>query len=356
MAKEPDELEIDEPTDDEEPTVAYDIAAYPSDLTLSVIVEMWKNGDIVIPDFQRNFVWSIKQASLLIESFLLQLPVPQVFFYIDEEGKSVVIDGQQRIMSIFFFVEGYFGLESLQGKRQVFRLKGLNEKSPFLNKRYSDLSEAEQRRLKGGVLRAINIRQLNPKGSPTSMYHIFERLNTGGTPLKPQEIRNCVYRGQLVNVLGELNEDPHWRSILGKNTKDKHQKDVELVLRMFAMGYFRDEYEKPMKEFLSVVMERERHGQSKTVERFAARFRVVAELIHKQLGAKPFHVRGPLNSAALEAVFCSLLATKAAVAENLGKRYDKLKEDENFLKATLYSTSDVAVVKERFARTQSILL
>ena len=74
----PDEiLEVEEEVDENEVSVAYDIASYPSDLTLSVVNEMWANGDIVIPDFQRNFVWSIKQSSLLVESFLIGLPVPQ---------------------------------------------------------------------------------------------------------------------------------------------------------------------------------------------------------------------------------------------------------------------------------------
>src|SRR5690606_22122035 len=149
--------------------------------------------------FQRNFVWSIKQSSLLIESFLLGLPVPQVFFYIDADNTNLVIDGQQRILSVVFYFEGYFGSENLQGRRQVFRLTGLSKGSPYAGKRFEDLSQTEQRKLKNSVLRAVNIRQLAPANQNTSMYHIFERLNTGGTPLRPQEIRNCVFHGDLVN-------------------------------------------------------------------------------------------------------------------------------------------------------------
>jgi len=189
-----DELEVDEVMDDEEEvSVTYDIASYPSDLTLSVLYEMWGNGDIVIPEFQRNFVWNIRQSSLLIDSFLLGLPVPQVFFHVDDENKSVVIDGQQRIMTVVFFFEGYFGSENIQGRRQVFRLQGLDPVNPIARKRFVDLDESAQRKLRSSVLRAINIRQLHPAGETTSIYHIFERLNTGGTPLRPQEIRNCVF-------------------------------------------------------------------------------------------------------------------------------------------------------------------
>ena len=89
-----DELDLAAEPEEEEEYVQYDIATYPSDYTLSGIQELWKAGDLVIPDFQREFVWSLKQSSLLIESFLMGLPVPSVFFYIDEQNKNLVIDGQ----------------------------------------------------------------------------------------------------------------------------------------------------------------------------------------------------------------------------------------------------------------------
>ena len=145
------ELEIESQSEDEEPTISYDIATYPSDFTLAGIAKMFEEKDIVIPDFQREFVWSIRQSSLLIDSFLCGLPVPPVFFYIDEENKNLVIDGQQRIMSVVFYFEGFFGRESTHGKRQVFRLSGLSEKSPFHNKKFSDLTAADQRQLKQSV-------------------------------------------------------------------------------------------------------------------------------------------------------------------------------------------------------------
>src|SRR5271157_3993908 len=102
-------IEVDDEIQDDEALITYDIATYPSDFTLSGIVDMWDNGDITIPEFQREFIWNIKQSSLLIESFLLGLPVPPVFFYIDDENKNLVIDGQQRILSIIFYFEGFFG-------------------------------------------------------------------------------------------------------------------------------------------------------------------------------------------------------------------------------------------------------
>ena len=351
-----DVLEVDEVMEENEAAIAYDIASYPSDLTLSVVKEMWTNGDILIPEFQRNFVWSIAQSSLLIESFLLGLPVPQVFFYVDEVNKNQVIDGQQRIMSVVYFLDGYFGSESIQGKKQVFRLHGLGDKSPFAKKRFEDLSESHQRKLKSSVLRAINIRQLNPGGEATSVYHIFERLNTGGTPLKPQEIRNCVFRGDLVRILRELNQDKNWRKILGKATFDRHQKDVELVLRIFGLAYFFDDYDKPMKEFLNRTMSREKEGSSNEIKGFVAAFPKIAEIIVSSFGERPFHVRGPLNSSALDAVFATLLRAKKALPVDLSRRYLKLKQDGTFTETTFYSTSDLSVVKRRFEAARTHLL
>ncbi|MES1182008.1 MAG: DUF262 domain-containing protein, partial [Flavobacterium sp.] len=152
-------LDIEKEDDqDEEVLVEYDIAAYPSDNTLNVLVEMYKNGDITIPDFQRSFVWTLKQASLLIESFLIGLPVPPIFFYIDPENKNLVVDGQQRLLSVIFFFEGYFGHESERGSRQIFKLTGLNKKSKYVGKKLVNLDISDRRKLENSVLRAINIR------------------------------------------------------------------------------------------------------------------------------------------------------------------------------------------------------
>lgn len=354
-----DEIQIDEEANDEELSthVEFEIATYPSDLTLSVIHEMWKDKDITIPSFQRNFVWNIKQSSLLIESFLLGLPVPQVFFYIDGENKNLVIDGQQRIMSVIFFFEGYFGEENIQGRRAVFRLTGLSEGSPYAGKRMVDLSTQDQRRLKNAVLRAVNIRQLAPVNQSTSMYHIFERLNTGGTPLRPQEIRNCVFHGSLVDDLHELNEDADWRLILGKKPLDKHQRDVEMILRIFAMTDRGDEYEKPMKEFLNRQMKNHVKGKGQgKVTKFTERFGEVTEIVVQKLGEKPFHVRGPLNLAAMDSVMAVLIRNPSKISKDLKSQFDKLLNDKEYRAAIFFNTSDPKEVATRLKLASSYLL
>ena len=352
-----DELVVDEEVNDDEAYVPYDITAYPSDLTLSGIHTMWHARDIVIPEFQRNFVWSIQQSSLLIESFLMGLPVPQMFLYVDDENRSLVIDGLQRITSIVYFMDGYFGDESIQGKKQVFRLSGLSQKSPFAKKTFSELSDSDQRKLKGSVLRAINIRQMNPRGEKTSIYHIFERLNTGGTPLKPQEIRNCVFRGGLVDVLRKANQDENWRKLLGKGTFDRHQKDVELVLRVFALAYGLNKYEKPMKEFLNKAMLENQNGKTREATNFSSAFHEACALAVKHFGEKPFHIRGGrLNVSALDSVLATMISNRHKLRKNLNEKYAELLKDKKFDEATFYGTSDVSVVKDRFEAVQRYLV
>lgn len=355
----PDELplEIEDEADDDDVPMSYDIATYPSDFTLAGISQMWKDDDISIPDFQREFVWKIKQASLLIDSFLRGLPVPPVFFYIGEDNKNLVIDGQQRILSVVYYIEGYFGPEGSQGKRQVFRLKGLGETSPFLNKRFVDLHITDQRKLKQAVLRAVNIKQLSPVGNSTSAYHIFERLNTGGTPLTSQEIRNCVFRGRFSGELKALNKDRNWRQILGKPHIDRHQKDIEILLRVFSLVGSVQSYEKPLKEFLNRAMKDNQSGDSAKVKRFVSRLPGVLEMVVNSLGSKPFHLRGPLNASALDAVLCVLLENAGKIsADKLKVGYAQLQKDKNFQRYTQKGTTDAKTVQDRVMLVRKYLL
>lgn len=352
-----DELDVEAEQEEESVAIDYDIASYPSDFTLFGIAQMWKDGDIVIPDYQREFVWSVRQSSLLIDSFLCGLPVPPVFFYVDEHNKNLVIDGQQRILSVVFYFEGYFGKESTQGKRQVFRLTGLDESNPYRGLRFEDLNDAAQRKLKQAVLRAVNIRQLSPVGESTSAYHIFERLNTGGTPLRPQEIRNCVFRGGFNKLLKKANQDKNWRSILGKHYIDKHQKDVELLLRIFALVGDSQKYEKPMKEFLNKAMTKHNNADTKKTKIFFEVFPEVTAQIVKTMGAKPFHLRGPLNVSALDSVMSVLIENYKQVDwGSLSSKYADLRGDDDFQEYTKINTTDTKVVSDRIDKVREYLL
>ncbi len=353
-----EELQVeDNDAADDEAFVSYEIAAYPADYTLSVLDEMWKSGDIIVPPFQRKFVWTIKQSSLLIESLLMGLPVPQAFFYVDPESRNLVIDGLQRIMSIVYFFNGLFGEENYQGNRTVFRLTGLSPKSPYAKKTFEELSEADKRKLRSRVLRVINIKQLGPKDDDTSSYHIFERLNTGGTPLTAQEIRHCVFHGGLVDRLSALNKIQSWRRIIGKTVSlDKHQKDVELLLRVLAISTRAEEYEKPMKEFLNKTMKVFRSGHGDVIDRFDAAFQLVCDAVVQQLPDRPFNIKGRINASALDTVMGTLVAIADRLPADLAARYQALLADPEFAETLSMSTSDAAVVRRRLAAVRNHLI
>lgn len=345
MTNKDDEIEIAE-EEDETPYVEFDITVSPSDPQLSTLSRQIAEGDIIIPFYQRRYVWKIQQASKLIESFLMGLPVPQVFLYQNDDEILEVIDGQQRIMSVHYFLTGYFGEIDTHGKKTVFKLKGLSERSEYNNKTFEELSPRDQRRLRNSTLRAINIRQLTPKGGAESVFHIFERLNTGGTQLKPQEIRNAVYRGVIVEKLRDLNDDKKWQEILGLKSPDKTQKDVELVLRLASLFQTWQSYEKPMLRHLNSFMSGSRDWDTDLLKKFETQFLRVSNLVATTLD-KPFRPRRVINAAVLEAVFVALMEDESIDARKLEKNYPSLLQDQTFLENISGATTDTSVLQGR---------
>lgn len=322
-------MQIADEKEENEPDVEYDISVYPSDFTIWEIYQKFHYKEIKIPEFQRKFVWDKKQASKLIESFLLGLPVPAVFFYSDEAENKMVIDGQQRITSIHHFFQGKW-----QDGRK-FRLTGLNENSRWNKKTFSELESADQRKLKNQVLRALNVQQNSPKKDDTSIYHIFERLNTGGKALNAQEVRNCVYQGDLSRKLAELNKDHDWRQILGKTEPDKRQKDIELLLRLFALSKWSGEnYKAPLKEFLNRVMAIHKDGKTDGWQKFCSLFSECCQKIIGALGEKPFckHGSNLLNASVMDAVFCNLISEENEYGNpnTFRENYEKFRQQPDF--------------------------
>lgn len=349
------DVEIETSDEDEELYVEYDIATYPSDNTLSVLKDMWKNDDIEIPKFQRGFVWNIKQSSLLVESFLRGLPVPPIFLFVGEDNKNLVVDGLQRLSSIMYFYEGYFGPATSSGKRQVFKLAGLSKKSRFYNKTFDDLSETDKRKFNNSVLRAVNIRQLSPNKDRSSVYHIFERLNTGGTPLSPQEIRNTVYRGDIIDQLQGANDDADWRLIFGKQDLDRRERDTEIVLRLLGLFLSGQKYERPMKRFLNDTMYENRDLKKKRAREFFKNWPDITEFVTDELGEKPFHPRGPLNVAVLDSVMTALTQAWPTKPRDLEGAVEALISDAEFMKLCSARTGDTEVVRDRLALANAAL-
>lgn len=346
-----------ENTDLEATPADYEVITYPADFTLEGLVSKFKKGSMTVPGFQRNYVWNIKQASRLIESFLLGLPVPSIFLFTDEvNNEQLVIDGQQRLMTIVYFFDGYFGEPDSNNKRKVFQLTGLHNESPYHNKTYDDLKESNQpafNKLNDSVLRAFIIKQLTPNGN-TSIYHIFERLNTGGTQLVGQEIRNCVYHGSFNDLLCKLNDYENWRKIFGNTTPHKRQKDVELILRFFAFYENGDKYERPIKDFMSNYMRVNQEINDDKYKKLESVFKETCDNIIKNIGEKPFHIWSGLNVAAFDSIFTTL--AKYGFEDDLAERYKNLKADEDFVKGVRGATADESIIELRMSLAKKYLV
>jgi uncharacterized protein with ParB-like and HNH nuclease domain len=343
-----EEITIEDATSDETETstVEFNIVVTASDWTLELLASKFQSGDIIVPDYQRKFVWDIKRASILIESFAIGLPVPQVFFYENSEGQLEVIDGQQRITSIAFFFEGYFGKADAKGKRKVFSLKGLEQRKDLEGKTFEQLDDRTKRKIKNANLRGVTVKQLTPEEEqPESVYHIFERLNTGGQPLNAQEIRNAVYRGPLLKKLEELNGDENWRKIYGRMDPDPKQRDIELLLRLLAMYKNTENYVPPMKDFLSRQMSKNREFNTERATNFASAFTLAAKTVVETL-EKPFRPRGHLNAATLEAVMVSILEHESDMKFDKTS-YTGLLKDKQFMETVTSNTSSIENVHTR---------
>lgn len=335
----------------------YEIVSIPADFTLEGLIAKWKKKQLTIPGFQRKFIWTQRQASRLIESFLLGLPVPALFLHADSEtGNLQVIDGQQRLTSVVQFFEGTFE-NAKMAKGKMFRLVGLGEDSPYSNLNVKELEErfpAKFAKLNDAVMRAFIIRQLDPDDA-TSIYHIFERLNTGGSVLLGQEIRNCVYHGRFNNLLNTLNADPNWRKIIGKPNPDARMRDVEMILRFVALYLLADEYKKPMKDFLSTTMKKYRSLPESEAKELATLFKTTCAEIIEVLGEEPFHKNGGrMNPAVFDAIFTAIAQHDGELPKDIKDRCDSLIYDEEFETNSAKRTTDVSAVERRLelARTR----
>jgi len=320
----------------------YKIHSYPSDPTLEVIKTKWDRNDYVVPEFQRGWVWNATQASRLVESFLAGLPVPAIFVYKEtRSGKEIVIDGQQRLRTIVGFMDG-----KLPDGSQ-FRLQGVSKE--WDGKFYSTLKESDAAGFRGSVLRVIVVEQIDPK-DVSSIYEIFARLNTGGTSLSAQEVRNASYHGPFNDMLKRLNLDPTWRKIFGKSQPDARMRDVELILRFFALATMK--YEKPMKGFINQFMGHRKTNTS--LHEWEELFSATVTRVNQALGDRPFHVKRGINSSVFDSVMVAF-AKCPVEPKDIENRYHRLLTDTEYQKLIYVSTTDTNTVNARINIAREVL-
>lgn len=370
-----DDIQIDE----------YDITATPNDFNVLTLHNFVESGAVRIPGFQRNFVWDIARASKLIESLILGLPVPQLFLYEQAKNRFLVIDGQQRLMTIYYFIKKRFPRKEKRVElRAIFDREGkmpdevLHDDSYFqtFNLRLPERLPNHANKFKGmnyatmgdykiqfdlRPIRNVVVKQNVPSGDDSSMYEVFNRLNTGGINLRPQEIRTSMYHSRFYTRLYHANTEPEWRRLLGSPEPDLHMKDIEILLRGFAMLIEGEEYSPSMVKFLNQFSKKcESHQleQDDYLEALLKSFMVACCEVPDDAFINKKNRR--FNIALYEAVFSATCANAFAERRMLNGNLAEddvaaLESDEEFLQASLEGTTRTANVNKRLSRARGLV-
>ena len=347
----------DESTEEDISPARYDITSYGIDFDIDGIVKRVTRGDIYIPKFQRNFVWKMPESSRFIESLLLGLPVPGVFLAQDPEtNKMLVIDGQQRLLSLKFFYDGYFNPKEGGANKRVFKL--VKVQKPYETLTYENLPEKDRINLDNCVIHATVVKQDSPSDDDTSIYHIFERLNSGGRKLTAQEIREAVYHGEFLNLIQELNKHQSWRIIFG--SPNDRMRDHELIIRFFAMFEESEKYKKPMVDFINVYVKKNRHIEATKAEYLKTIFQKTTDLFLESIQEKLFRPVRALNVALFESAMVGL-ATRITSNNEIDvpaikKAYNELLNNSEFMGLISKSTTDIANVNTRLEIAKNIFM
>jgi uncharacterized protein with ParB-like and HNH nuclease domain len=268
----------------------YNINSWGADLSFRELITMYDEDELLKPELQRYYVWDKPEASRFIESILLGLPVPSIFLANTAHDKKLIIDGYQRIMTVYDFVKK--GVWRKDGK--TFKLSNtekINER--YRGKAFSELPEQDQRRIKSTTIHAIVFEQKAPNDNDTSLYQVFERINTGGRALMPQEIRNCVNQGPFNELLIELNNLSNWRLLFGKVEVDERMRDMEFILRFLALDteFIKNNESSniSLKKYLNEFMGFRNSQDLLIIEERRLKFNNVINFITKYIGENAFY-------------------------------------------------------------------
>jgi hypothetical protein len=376
------ELKIDggaSEEDAEEQIDEYQISSSPNDFNLTTIANFMDKGAIEIPGFQRHYVWDLKRASKLIESLIIGLPIPQIFLYEREKNSFLVIDGQQRLLSIYFFVKRRFPRNEFRTEiRSVFNSSGaipddlLNDDRYFqnFNLRLPKLPSGAKNRFHGlnystlgdyqtsfdlRTIRNVIVRQLQPSDDDSSVYEMFSRLNSGGVNLRPQEIRASMYHSKFFDLLFEQNARPEWRKLLGTDTPDLHMRDIELLLRAYALLDDSQNYKPSMTAFLNRYCKKSRTMGAEKLEEAQAAFDTFFR-IAGTLDSDLFWTRSGFSAMLFEAVFRTLVTKAPSTGgEASAASIKQLKDDAKFREASEARTNDSSNVRVRLGQSDAIV-
>ena len=259
-----DEVQVIKPDD-------HPVTSRICDWPITALTGMLDRGQLDLqPQFQRQYVWALRPElpSRLIESLLLKIPIPPIYFGNVPGGRLEVIDGQQRLTTLVKFVRNEFALCKLQ------RMSSLN------GKYFKDLTVEQQEKILREPIRSIEI---DAAGNTELRYEVFERLNRGSMALNEQELRNCVYRGQFNQLLAELEKDLTWRKMKGGPIEPRF-KEREVILRFFAFANRLPQYTGNLKSFLNEYMRQYAPREEAALKAHAALFRQTMQNIYAVFG------------------------------------------------------------------------
>lgn len=341
--------------DSDEETIEYkfDLTFYGADYPVDSLVKRLANNDVLVPSFdpanelvtdveafQRKFVWKKVQCDRFVESLLLGMPVPGIFLVQQSDKRLLVLDGQQRLLTLAAFYAGVlnkkeFSLENVQNKFQ-----GLT---------YKTLDDGSRRMLDDSIIHATVIKKTQESDDLSSIYSLFERLNSGGTQLSPHEIRVALVSGPLMRLIRDLNETPSWRIIFGPQSKAL--KDQELILRFLALLFDKEHYKSPMKDFLT------RYAKSNAIldnineQIMRSAFVDTIDMLFASLGDKVFRIKNALNAAIFDSVMVGL-SCRISKGGDIDKSklkiaYETLLKDPKYSSAIEKATAREGQVQDR---------
>ena len=267
----------------------YNINSWGADLSFRELISMYDEDELLKPELQRKYVWEKPEASRFIESILLGLPVPSIFLANTKDEKKLIIDGYQRIMTVVDYVNGIWSKD-----KKVFKLSNTEKiNKRWRGKAFNELDNSDQRRIRSTTIHAIIFEQRAPADNDTSLYQVFERINTGGRALMPQEIRNCVNQGMFNNLLFELNKNQSWRILFGKMEEDSRMRDLEFILRFLALDteFIRtaDVAVISLKKYLNEFMGSDKSQTLEILQKRRDKFNFVINFIHNYIGENAFY-------------------------------------------------------------------
>lgn len=345
------DADLGEMESDEEftfPPVERRLVTQPVDLSVQTLSEQWDAKHLYLPPIQREYVWDNGKASRLVESLILNIPIPVLYFAETTSATYEIIDGHQRVRSIVRYLANEFALS------------GLGVLSEYKGLRFHQLPEREQRFFKMRTLRVVII---SIDSHPSMRFEIFERLNTGAISLNAQELRNSIYRGSFNDLLHELATSTAFRTLIGTKTPRKRMVDEELILRFFALRDQLEKYRTPLKRFLNNYMGGLKNTTTEDLSSFRKDFEKTVANVSALISRSAFHITDskgePLEKTVNRALFdAQMLACSWVVgdvhkvdAKRVQRELSTLFSDESFLDSIRRATGDRARTLKRLRET-----